>query len=176
PLKKLYSEPEAQDRTRRRQRYEEEERRRHKERARSRRKAQEGLPRLRRLPTKEFELTGPANFSMINNPDGFIDFMNSLRRQLGRRRKVFVNLSAITDLTPDALAVLLASISVWRRHDVSGNLPSDLRLSSMVKESGFLQHVTSNVPSDWKSHGTIMKGTGLRVEPERADDLVARTT
>lgn len=67
-------------------------------------------------------------------------------RSASQSRNVFVDLSNVTLLTPDAIAALLATIHLCRLNggSLSGNVPSDRAAQQVLNESGFRTYVRSS--------------------------------
>jgi hypothetical protein len=91
---------------------------------------------------KEIGATAPSVFSFIQNPDGMAAFVREVR-SAADSRNIFVDLSGVTTMTPDAIAGLLATIHhcklVGAR--VRGNSPADPRSAQMLNDSGFRAYV-----------------------------------
>jgi hypothetical protein len=71
---------------------------------------------------------------------------------LSKTRNVFVDLSGVTHLTPDAIAALLATIhdrKIGRGH-ISGNTPKDDKLRTVLDSSGFREYVRSNTDEAYR--------------------------
>lgn len=129
---------------------------------------------------QESRLAGPRVFSLIQNPNGTIEFFNKLE-SISRKRNVFVDLSKVMTLTPDAIALLVAMIPVCSRRGarIIGNTPLDDRAKRMLNDSGFRRYVRSAPGSEdlvrTAPMGQIAKRirTGETVQ-DRFDQLLAR--
>jgi hypothetical protein len=88
---------------------------------------------------------GPAVFSLIRNADSMIEFFNEVRA-VATRRNVYVDLSKVTVLTPDAIATLLATIHHCRigGAQISGNVPLNVEAEQMLNDSGFRTYVRNS--------------------------------
>lgn len=111
----------------------------------------------------------PHVFSFINNPDMMLSYFEDCWKYSGDWYSIDFNLSNITELTFDALALLLAKIkdpnfcktwlSRWKE-------PNDLELRKLFLSSWFLDHVQSNnKPSNF--HGEMIHHeSNTRVVPK----------
>jgi hypothetical protein len=87
-------------------------------------------------------IEAPQKFSLIENPNGTIRFLNTIKLE-ARTRNVSVDLSKVDFITPDAIAGLLATIhhSRVRPAVIYGNCPLDDRARDMLNDSGFRDYV-----------------------------------
>lgn len=97
---------------------------------------------------------GPEAFSLVRNADETIAFFSQMRTA-ARKKNVFVNLSAVTTITPDVITALLATIHACQSGGagVSGNVPADSRAQRVLNDSGFRAYVR-NSPS-YRSPATM---------------------
>jgi hypothetical protein len=96
---------------------------------------------------------------LIHNPAETIEFFNQIRR-LVAERNVFVDLSGVTRLTPDAIAGLLAAIhhGVRMNANIQGNVPGDPHLQDMLNHSGFREYVRSPAGVNYRTNlGRVRK-------------------
>lgn len=105
-----------------------------------------GSPRPKHI-NKIRAVVAPEVFSLIRNADSTVAFFNEMRA-VGERRSVFVDLSGVRALTPDAIAALLATIHHCRMRgaQISGNVPADAEAEQILNDSGFRTYVR-NSPS-----------------------------
>ena len=101
--------------------------------------------------TRGYEFHAPLNFSLINNTAETINFFNKIlifaNSKKNSSKKIFFDLSQITQLTIDALMYLLAimdNISKTRKHSLLGNSPLDKKIYKIFSESGFYNFVKTN--------------------------------
>ncbi len=82
--------------------------------------------------------TAPEVFSLVQNPDASISFLNNLF-EIGKIANVYVDLSKVQTIGPEAIATLLAVIHSQKLSTalVSGNTPIEPRAKEMLDESGF---------------------------------------
>lgn len=85
--------------------------------------------------------TAPDNFSVIDNCEEVVRFINKLRKDFHNKRKVFVNLEQVTKVTNESLCLLVSNMMLFRdgRIDFNGNFPRNSIASKVIMESGFLE-------------------------------------
>jgi len=91
-------------------------------------------------------LKAPSIFSLINNSDETLAYFNMAKSTLNKRLQVEFDLSKVNNMTPDAIAYLVASVhhpGFTKGLGVKGNSPIQPDASRMFSESGFLGHVYS---------------------------------
>lgn len=104
-------------------------------------------------PDYFLEMVAPSNFSFINNPNELLEYLRKGRENIAKRQQIFLNKSEVTELTSDAIALLIATLRDKRFHrymPFKGNAPNSPTLRQIFIESGFYDYVQSNVPK--KSH------------------------
>lgn len=90
----------------------------------------------------------PDNFSLINNTDEVLKYFNDVRHFINKKSPVFLDISEITNLTPDSIALQMAQLSDRKnkRIGMSGNAPKNPKFKRMFEESGLYDHVVSLKP------------------------------
>lgn len=90
-------------------------------------------------------LTPPKNFSLINNAEECVHFINKLEHCFNNRKKVFVNLSEVTFLGHGALIVLLSKILRFKANniDFNGSMPVNPYCNALLRCSGFFKELYS---------------------------------
>lgn len=85
--------------------------------------------------------TAPSDFSIIDNCEEFIGFINDLRKDYRNKRKVFVNMSSVNKVTNESLCLLLSNMMLFRenRIEFDGNFPNDSRACEVLRQSGFFE-------------------------------------
>ena len=84
----------------------------------------------------------PRNFSFINNPDEVAKYIKRIKNFSNAGYSVHIDLSNITNLTPDALLILLAN---FQKDTVyTWTWPKDEKLRTIFFTSWFHQHVQNN--------------------------------
>ncbi|MBP9811844.1 hypothetical protein KBC86_00570 [Candidatus Gracilibacteria bacterium] len=84
----------------------------------------------------------PKNFSFIDNPEEVIKYIKKLKNFSNAGHSVHIDLSNITNLTPDALLLLLANFQKDTKYTGAG--PKDQNLQKIFLGSGFYEHVQNN--------------------------------
>jgi hypothetical protein len=87
----------------------------------------------------------PQNFSFINNTNEVLTYFNDVRDFIKEKQSVNLDISEITDLTPDTITLLMAKLSEKESRKVvlHGNAPLNPTLKKMFIESGFYNYVNS---------------------------------
>src|ERR1035437_10157475 len=151
-----------------------------KEKKRERNREKSGTPGLRTERRKDIlpwtQIEAPAVFSLIDNPEGTISFVNRVR-QAGRDHHVQIQLENLTALGPAAVALLLSMITQpeMGNTSVAGNYPNDAILGAILEGTGFFDHVRRPGPSGpTRVSGRMYRLSRRRqVMPQTAMDLSA---
>lgn len=82
----------------------------------------------------------PVNFSILENSEEVIGFCNKLRKDFKNKRKVFVDMQQVTNVTNESLCLLVSNMMLFRdrKIDFNGNFPMNHDAFKVVMESGFL--------------------------------------
>lgn len=102
--------------------------------------------------------------SLIEAPEIAVPFFHNLQH-FRKHRDVFVDLSRVIRLTPDAVALLLSIVKKLGQSGhvhVSGNYPQDPVAMATIRESGFDQYLRSSLQKTAKSRGAIVQRDFLR--------------
>lgn len=107
-----------------------------------------GLIAQRIWENKDYtNLEAPKNFSFIDNTNEVLEFFIKCKSLLHKKEKVQCDLSHITSLSSDAIALLAACANdesfLGKRGSIRGNAPKDPVLLRLFIESGFYNHVKS---------------------------------
>ena len=112
----------------------------------------------------------PSNFSFVDNTEEVLFYFKQVSDLLANRNQVKFDLKEINNLTPDAIALLIAKVKddqYTRGLRVEGNKPEKRDLKRIFEESGFLEHVNSYyTPPKNENHLLIHQLTHKKVEPE----------
>ncbi len=146
---------------------------------RKRRKKLEGKkPRLILTPVNRDSYTkkyAPANFSLINNTEEVIGYFKDVGRTFADREQVDWDLENIDQLSPDAIALLVAKVKdvhFTRGINMKGNKPLKTDLKKLFDDSGFLDHVNSSYrPPKNENNLLIHQRTQKKVHPEIAKQV-----
>jgi hypothetical protein len=123
------------------------------------RREREGIEAVRQLGHRApFIFKAPSVLSLVEAPEVSIQFFHELQSFL-KRRDVFVDLSQVTRITPDAIALLLSIVKKIGQHQVhvSGNYPQNMAAMATIRESGFDQYLRSSLPHTNTPRGAIMQ-------------------
>jgi hypothetical protein len=133
---------------------------------------------MRRKDARDvYTVNAPPVLSMVLNPNGTIEFLAEIYES-ARRYHLFINLESVATLTPDAVAVMIATLQedlVTRSTRVRGNYPLDEQAAAILAQSGFGEHVSLRAREGMPLKGTIKKVDhrgSRRIESETAKDLV----
>jgi hypothetical protein len=130
----------------------------------------------RHRPPVRFD--APELLSLTDYPNQCISFFCELY-SFSKRRDVFVDLSRVKKITPDAIALLVSVvIGIGRRHKlrIFGNYPDAQHVTEMIRVSGFDQYLKSSGLPSHNTHGAIVKKDFVldsrRAEPKFAKQLI----
>lgn len=86
---------------------------------------------------------GPKVFSMVDNPEECISFINKIQECYKKKEKVFVNLELVERLSDDAIVILLSNMIRFKESHIkfNGNYPKDNVSSMKLKRSGFFSYL-----------------------------------
>lgn len=89
------------------------------------------------------KVSAPENFSLIENPDNVIQFINKLNNAYEDRKKVFIVLKDIKKMQYDALVVLLSIMVQFKAKRIAfnGDFPKDYIARTKLEESGFFKYL-----------------------------------
>jgi hypothetical protein len=116
---------------------------------------------------RRLRITAPGNFSLVDNPQEVISFLNQIAR-FAPLHRLRILLEDIYRITPDAVLALIATFKDQKMRDISGTLPTDLSVRDILLESGFFEHV---------NHGLTLKASNGRIarfESNEVDGVLAQ--
>lgn len=116
----------------------------------------------------------PSNFSFLENCDLMLEYLRDVHIELKKGKRILFDISKIKKLTTDAIAVLVAKLQdrgFTMAQEVYGNEPDQEDLRKLFTQSGFFEHVKTEVfvPRNNKKI-LIHKETNNRVEPDIAKE------
>lgn len=120
----------------------------------------------------------PENFSVVDNPEEFVDFVNKIRVNYEVRQKVFIVMDKIENITDEAIVVLLSNMIRFREDkiDFNGNKPLKKEVRRKLEASGFFRLLYSkgkgNEYSVQNIKSTIYTHAHKRVDSGIATKLV----
>lgn len=88
-------------------------------------------------------IEAPQCLSMIENPEGTLEFISSLERSLQKREKVFVVLKNVDKIASGAIIVLLSIMIKFKNQNVdfNGDHPKNNNARVALLNSGFFEHL-----------------------------------
>jgi hypothetical protein len=119
-------------------------------------------------------LAAPPAFSMVENTEETIRFLDRITFHLDRKDPVFIDLSGVTTMTIDAIVLLISKLKRGRRY--AGNFPANPSLRKRLEESGFMGHVHGDIQIAKEAHGALQRQGDKRADPRLADQLVSFVT
>ena len=123
-------------------------------------------------------ITAPENFSVVDNPEEFVNFVNKIRVNFEARQKVFIVMDKIENITDEAIVVLLSNMIRFREEniDFNGNKPLKKDVRRKLVASGFFRLLYSkkegNEYSVQNIKNTIYTHAHKRVDSRMATKLV----
>jgi len=136
-------------------------------------------PAIYNVQSGKYEFHVPLNFSIIDNPEETSSFFNNIinfiTNKMNFGKKIFIDISQVSNLTIDALMYLLAVVNNLNdnfnnRCRISGNAPEDQKVRKLFIESGFYDFVKhmNNIPLS-KNNDTVQIMSG-----ENCDNSLAK--
>ena len=125
------------------------------------------------------KITAPKCLSMIENPEGTLDFISSLERALKSRKKVFVVLKHVDKIANGAIIVLLSIMIKFKNQNVSfnGDQPKKRDARLALRNSGFFEHLYENQSNQTtitiKGHKDIFTHANKTVDSELSDQIIS---
>lgn len=95
------------------------------------------------LQEKGVNVIAPKAFSLLENPEETIKFLNRIERCLWERQKVFVVLTQVEKIDSGAIAVLFSVMDLFTIKNVpfNGNNPENEEANKKLHESGFFDEL-----------------------------------
>lgn len=109
-----------------------------------------GRPRYEAKMGKDINykiIDAPSNFSLINNEEEVLGFIDKVKSHYKAREPVYINLDKVNTLGNGAILLLLANMFQFRSHGVpfNGSKPDDPALRKKLEESGFFKHLYKSI-------------------------------
>jgi hypothetical protein len=117
---------------------------------------------------------GPINFSFIDNTEEMLQYLDRLRTYFQTHKRVLVDLADITNLTNDAIVLMLAFTTEQSNISdctIRGNYPRDEKLKKIFMESGVFP---GTVHSGKRNY--IVTKRNKKADGRIADNLIRRST
>lgn len=127
--------------------------------------------------------SAPKNFSLIQNPEETIAFIKRLFSHYRKGDKVYVHLRPVTTLTNDAIAVLIAVMTLFRsaKLNFNGDYPRNEEVAAALWRSGFFSNLYNKIP-DRDRYRFVGKENNLHthadknVDPELSDKIIEKAS
>ncbi len=101
----------------------------------------------------------PDNFSFINNTNEVLKYFNDAKKIFYKKENVNFDISDVSQMTPDTVALLVASIKSPKftsTGNSKGNEPKKDDLKKIFSESGFYEHITKAVSFKKAQPGNLL--------------------
>ncbi|WMN11924.1 hypothetical protein QYS49_31800 [Marivirga salinae] len=89
------------------------------------------------------KIAAPINLSFIDNPERVSEFIQKLSKVYDKRKRVFVLLNKVSNVSYGAIVVLLSIMVKFKSSGISfnGNLPKDPASRKIIEQSGFFENL-----------------------------------
>jgi len=117
------------------------------------------------------EHIAPSDFSFINNTNEVLKYFFEAEKKFKEKQNLNFNIDDIEVLTPDAIALLVASINDKDFHHNSqyrGRAPKKMELKKIFRESGFYNFVSSRGFNKASDGNLLHKEMNTKVMPKLA--------
>ena len=121
---------------------------------------------------QEYEIPAPQVFSLVEEPDKTLEFLQELRRLLpARGLQLRINLKQVKRIEPEAVAAFVA-VMKSTEGSVLGNVPEDQNCAQRLNDFGFFECVKGG-PNLGVPAGKIrLQHKGLKVEGDTARNII----
>jgi hypothetical protein len=144
-----------------------------KKRARNREKSHKPSAKTvkRRDILEQARIVAPKTLSSLKNPADLLDFLHQIEAK-GRTRHLFVDMSEVTEITTEAVPILLALIQAMDSTRFRGNEPVDPMARQKLHDAGFYDHV-KGIASRGRGLGKIrLESSNQRVKSDVAAEFM----
>ncbi len=117
------------------------------------------------------------NFSFVNNTEKMLKYFGEAKEHFNKKQNVNFDLSKITRVTPDAVALYIALMTddkFVEKKAISGNMPEDTKLVQIFLNAGFYNYVNSAIPKGIDKDITYNLKTSQKADPKIAKDIAER--
>src|ERR1035437_2804738 len=119
-------------------------------------------------------IKAPTNFSLVYNTEETLEYFERAHKELKNKNRILFDISEITRITTDAIAVQIAKIKDQRFHlnsGIIGNAPRDEGLNKLFSQSGFYEYVKTKGPKPKNNNKLLIHEiTNNKVEPDKAKE------
>lgn len=125
------------------------------------------------------ELSGPKNFSLIENYEQMHQYFEEAKRTLKNQQSICFDLRSVETLWVDWIAILIAHLKdktfryiseAW--FSISGYSPRNKKARKIFRDSGFYQYVTTNFVPINKKSGDLVLISEVPVKPDLIRDTL----
>lgn len=122
-------------------------------------------------------IEAPKCLSMIENPEGTLEFISTLEHSLQKREKVFVVLKNVDKIASGAIIVLLSIMIKFKNQmvDFNGDHPKNYSARMSLLNSGFFEHLyeTRGDQITIRGHKGIFTHANKTVDSDLSDRLIS---
>lgn len=122
-------------------------------------------------------IEAPKYLSMIENPEGTLEFISSLEHSLQKKEKVFVVLKHVEKIASGAIIVLLSIMIKFKNQkvDFNGDHPKNRLTRTALINSGFFEHLYEEQGDQItiRGHKGIFTHANKTVDPDLSDRLIS---
>ena len=92
-------------------------------------------------------INAPQNFSLIENVEEVLDFIDKVRHHYKKNHPIFINMDNVSALGNGAVLLLLANMIQFKSHGIEFNssIPRNKALEKKLKDSGFFKHLYKTI-------------------------------
>lgn len=94
---------------------------------------------------KHYEIDAPSNFSLTSNVEDTLQFFQEVHDCIINHRKIYLNLSNISEITTDSILYMLAQIEynryIGNKAQITGNVPDNINCRKLLETSGFFKYI-----------------------------------
>lgn len=126
-------------------------------------------------------ITAPIEFSLINNTEETLQFINKIESCFEKEKKVFVDIRLVNKISTDAIVVLLSILTKFKTKKIGfdGNFPKNNQVRKDLASSGFFYHLMLKdfFPQDsYSFEKEIYTNASKKVNPELTAKLIKKAT
>lgn len=136
--------------------------------------AQNNKPKVINNKPKVIKFEKGFNFSFVENTEKLLQKFNNAKEYFKKLRNIKFNLSQITNVTPDAIALYIALCTDKKfinNQSFKGNLPKNEKLKIIFVKCGFFDYVNSKIPKGLGTQQIFNVETNKKVEPKIAEAI-----
>lgn len=128
------------------------------------------------------KIKAPIILSLVNNPEETIHFIDSVKKQYRKEKKVFVILKHVELIGYDALVVLLSILIRFKAKniDFNGDVPDNYIAKKVLIDSGFLEYLYKNIKEEERykllKGGKISTHAWKKVDSELTHNIISEAT